>query len=79
MTKFLLLIALVGVVWWLWRKSLIAQSRSATRPPPVPNEAENMVKCAYCGVNQPISDSILADGRYYCCVAHRRVGASEEN
>lgn len=75
MTKYLLLIALALVVWWLWRKSLVA--RSGDRRPPAPREAERMVKCAHCGVNQPVSESILADGNYYCCAAHRRDAESE--
>ena len=70
MTKYLLLIALAIVVWWMWRKSQAA--RSATQAPPVQREAERMVKCARCGVNQPVSESILAGGAYYCCAAHRR-------
>jgi len=75
MTKFLLLIALAVVVWWMWRKSQAAGS--ATPRPPVQREAERMVKCAYCGVNQPVSESILAAGRYYCCAAHRHEAESE--
>ncbi len=35
-------------------------------------EVERMVQCAHCGVNQPISESLLANGRYYCCAAHLR-------
>jgi uncharacterized protein len=75
MTKILLLIALAVVVWWLWRKS---QMPGAGAPrPPAARAAERMVKCAYCGVNQPVSESILAAGRYYCCAAHRRAAESE--
>ena len=76
MTKYLLLIALAAVVWWLWRKSLRSRvSRLAVRST---DEVENMVKCAHCGVNQPVSDSILADERYYCCAAHRRAAESTQ-
>ena len=31
---------------------------------------EKMVKCVRCGVNQPISESVVVDGRYYCCLDH---------
>ncbi len=74
MTKYLLLIVLAGIAWWLWRKSRVSDSSAQ---PPVPRAAEYMVKCSHCGVNQPISESILADGRYYCCAAHRRISESE--
>ena len=66
--KFLLLIALFFVVWWLLRKARV--SRAAGRQPPA-RAPEQMVKCAHCGVNQPVSESILTHGRYYCCNAHR--------
>ena len=79
MTKFLLLMVLAVVVGWLWRKSVAAHARSAEQPPLAPSEAEDMVKCAQCGVNQPVSDSILVGGRYYCCAAHRQLAESAES
>jgi uncharacterized protein len=75
MTKYLLLIVLSSVVWWLWRKSRARDS--VAPPPPVRKDAENMVKCAYCGVNQPISETLQAGERFYCCAAHRRAAETE--
>ncbi|SBT03153.1 conserved hypothetical protein [Candidatus Accumulibacter aalborgensis] len=76
MTKILLLIALVFAVWWLWRHSRKLRSGSAYEKPQ--REAERMVQCARCGVNQPVSESILANGRYYCCAAHLRDPRSDD-
>jgi uncharacterized protein len=75
--KYLLLIALFVVVLLMLRK--IQASRSGVRPPPAPRAPERMVKCAYCGVNQPVSESILTDGRYYCCIAHRQEAESKND
>lgn len=75
MTKYLLLIALIVIVVWMWRQA--RATRSGERRPTAPRAAEQMVKCAYCGVNQPVSESILADGRYYCCAAHRHDGENK--
>jgi uncharacterized protein len=47
------------------------------RPPTEELEAERMVQCAHCGVNQPVSESILANDRYYCCAAHLREAQSD--
>ena len=74
MMRYLLLIALVFLVLSLLRRARAA--RSAT-PPPAPRAPERMVKCARCGVNQPVSESILTHGRYYCCAAHRHEGEHE--
>lgn len=75
MTKYFLLFALVLFVWWLWRKS--GSPRSTTRRRTVLREPERMVECAHCGVNQPVSESILANDRYYCCPAHLREARSD--
>jgi uncharacterized protein len=67
--KYLLLIAFFFAILWMLRRA--QSSRSGRRPPPAARAPERMVKCAYCGVNQPVSESILTHGRYYCCDAHR--------
>ncbi|MBE2257610.1 MAG: hypothetical protein H6942_02795 [Candidatus Accumulibacter sp.] len=69
MSKYLLLLGLIWAVWWIWRKSRLS-SRDRAASGNVQREAERMVQCVRCGVNQPISESILANGRYYCCAAH---------
>ena len=48
--------------------------------PATPKErtAERMVACAYCGLNQPVSESILAkDGQYYCGSEHQQRAAEQ--
>lgn len=75
MTKYLLWFALVIIIVWVWRKSQAA--RSGEPRPPVERESEGMVKCSHCGVNQPVSESILVAGRYYCCAAHRLAAESD--
>lgn len=65
--KYLLLFAFFLVVFWVLRKSDTARSRAKHQ---AAREPERMVECARCGVNQPISESVLAHGRYFCCSAH---------
>lgn len=69
MGKVLLLLAIAGTIWWLWRKSR-ARPRPEVRPPPRP--AELMAVCAHCGVNQPRSECIESRGQVYCSEAHRQ-------
>lgn len=67
--KFLLLLALAGVVWWVWS----TRAAGTRRQPPVPRQSapEKMVTCARCGVHVPESEAVIADGRSYCGEAHR--------
>lgn len=75
--KYLLLIALFFVVLGLLRK---ARALRSSRPaPPVARAPEQMVRCAHCGVNQPVSESILTHGHYYCCDDHRHQAESRES
>jgi hypothetical protein len=59
------------------RKGKIVRARSRSKASE--KVAENMVKCDYCGVNHPVSESILLDGRYYCSRLHsRKIEAADD-
>lgn len=65
MSRLFLLIAIAVVVYLLvksYRKSAAPQDRS---------DAEDMVRCAHCGVHFPKSEGILAGGNFFCGVEHR--------
>jgi len=69
MMKYLLLLALIGVIWWSWKKRNQLPREDVTenrdRAP------EKMVVCARCGVHLPESDALTEGGKTYCCEAHR--------
>jgi uncharacterized protein len=65
MSRLFLLIAIAAVVYLLvksYRKSVPPQDRSV---------AEDMVRCAHCGVHLPKSESIMAGGQFFCGAEHR--------
>jgi uncharacterized protein len=65
MSRLLLLAAIAAVVYLLirsYRKDVPRQDQSM---------AEDMVRCAHCGVHLPKSESIMAGGQFYCSAAHR--------
>jgi len=65
MSRLLLLIAIAVVVYLLvksYRRDVPRQDKSV---------AEDMVRCAHCGVHLPKSESIMAGGQFFCGVAHR--------
>lgn len=66
MSRLLFLLA-VAVVVYLLLKSFRRQAPKQDASAP----AEEMVRCAKCGVHLPKSESILAGGNFYCCDAHR--------
>jgi uncharacterized protein len=76
--KFLILLAVIGVVLWLLKGRSRVQgpdSTGAPKPGPKPREATPMLACAHCGVHLPQTDAVLdTAGRPYCGQAHRIAG-----
>lgn len=69
--KYLLLIAIVGLLVWF--------ARRASRPPPPARPAapadpkpQDMVACAQCGVHLPRGEALPGRGGVFCGEAHRR-------
>lgn len=66
MSKLLVLLVIVSVVYLL--------VRSYGRPREIKRQestAEDMVRCAQCGVHLPRSESIKAGEVFYCSLEHR--------
>ena len=70
--KYLLLVVVGFVVWAVIR----AYKRSLDKPqaPTRSQAAEDMVKCAHCGVNLPRSEAIYSGGDFFCTPEHRQLG-----
>lgn len=73
MSRLLFLLAVIVVVFLLLRSF----RKQAPKQQDAPAVAEEMVRCAKCGVHLPKSESILAGGNFYCCDAHRREHSSK--
>lgn len=74
--KYVLLIAVVGVVLWLMfgrgRRTEQVRQRETKRTEAGPVA---MLQCAHCGVHLPKSDALFdAGGRPYCGEPHRLAG-----
>ncbi|MFH0132106.1 PP0621 family protein [Variovorax sp. VaC1] len=85
--KYLLVLAVLWVAIWLWRKNRREEMRDAQReraakaqrPPGAPavGPPQAMVRCAHCGLHLPATDAIAGPGgTVYCSVAHRQAGAA---
>jgi uncharacterized protein len=69
-SKLLLLLIAVAVIYFLWRG--FARTRGG---PPAAPAGEAMVPCAHCGVNVPRSEALEGAGRFFCSEEHRRIGS----
>jgi uncharacterized protein len=68
----ILLLVIIGLVVYAIIKNY---KRSLGAPtPPAHRAAEDMVKCAHCGVNLPRSEAILSAGNFFCTSEHQKLG-----
>lgn len=67
MSRLLFFAAVAAVVYWLLKsyRARLPKEEGGER-------AEDMVRCAYCGVHLPESESTMSDGKHYCSEAHRQ-------
>ena len=72
--KYLVVLFVVAVAIWLWRRNRreeADETRAAPPPPPI-GAPQAMVRCAHCGLHLPLGDAIAGPGdRVYCSAAHR--------
>ncbi len=73
MSRLLFLLAVVIVVYLLLKSYRKQPPKQDVSAPP----AEDMVRCAQCGVHLPRSESIMAGGNFYCSDAHRQQHTSK--
>ena len=69
MSRLFFLLAIVVAIYLLVRsygKNATQQDKSVTK-----DAAEDMVRCAHCGVHLPKSESMLVSGKFFCSAAHR--------
>ncbi len=70
MGKLLILVLVAFAAYLLWRGLRPRSGRSQAAPGA---DGERMVDCSQCGVHLPVSEAILARGRYFCSDEHRRL------
>ena len=66
MSRLLLIIAIAAVIYLF--------IRSFPKQPPQHHKtitAEDMVRCAQCGVHLPKGESVVANGQFFCSTEHR--------
>lgn len=69
MSRLIFLIVIVAAIYFLVRS--FSKNASRQDKPAGKDVAEDMVRCAHCGVHLPKGESISAAGNYFCSTAHR--------
>lgn len=69
--KYILVLAVVWVGYYLWRKARMADKAEQERPKRDPATPQVMVACAHCGTHLPSSEALPARGVFYCSAEHR--------
>ena len=86
--KYLLVLAVLWVAIWLWRKNRREEMQDAMREraakqaqqrTPAPAGApQAMVRCAHCGLHLPATEAIAGPGgAVYCSTAHREAATRQ--
>lgn len=76
--KFLLVLAVLAVAYWVWRSGRVrGAARDAPPPPAQPALPEDMVSCPVCSLHLPRPDALPgSSGRLYCSPEHRQSGGN---
>jgi len=70
MSRLFFILAIVATVYLLarsFRKNLPGENDKEQGEP----VAQDMVRCAQCGIYIPKAESLQADEHFFCCAAHR--------
>ncbi|HTD89153.1 MAG TPA: PP0621 family protein [Burkholderiales bacterium] len=69
MGKYLLLVMGIIVVYCIMRAGLRRRGRVERQDKTI---AEDMVRCAQCGMHLPRGESVVVRDRFFCCAEHQR-------
>ncbi len=74
--KYLLVLAVVLVAFYIWRNNRAAEAREQAAPPPrapaPPAAPDAIVTCRHCGVHLPSREAVKGTLGYYCGPEHQR-------
>ena len=69
--KFILVIAVVLVAFYVWRSSRIARRPPPAAPRSDPAKVVEMASCDLCGVHCAVNDLVVGRRGAYCTTQHR--------
>ena len=76
MSRLIFIALVVAFLFWLLKRAL-ASGAPRKEDSPAAAAQGDLVSCAHCGVNLPVSEARSAGGRHYCSEEHLRLGPRE--
>ena len=79
MLRVILLTLSIAALVWLLRRAFVSDA-DRTRPgarESGDDAADELVRCAHCGVHVPRIDAQTQDGRHFCSREHARLGTGK--
>jgi uncharacterized protein len=72
--KFLLVLAVLMVAFWIWRNNRLGRGDDEPRPPRQRKlrPPTVMVACLHCGTHLPQGEAVMGQRGAYCCDEHRQ-------
>ncbi len=67
-----IILVVLGLLLACWILKSFRKRVGRREGPPQTGAAEDMVRCAQCGVHLPRSESIATRGNFYCSAEHQR-------
>ncbi|MDO9146400.1 MAG: PP0621 family protein [Hydrogenophaga sp.] len=81
--KYLLVLAVILVAFWIWRNNRLTDdaeaSRESIRKKRAPKRPAIMVACLHCGTHLPESEAVRGRQGAYCSAEHRQLSESSES
>lgn len=81
--KYLLVLAVLLVAFWIWRSNRLSRSDEASqksrRKPAALRPPAIMVTCRHCGTHLPQSEAVIGDEGAYCSAEHRQQREGSES
>lgn len=70
--KFLLVLTVVLVAFWIWRNNRRADLTDKRPPTAAAPRIQDMVACDLCGTHVPAAEVVTGASGRYCCPEHQR-------
>lgn len=70
MARLLLIVAIIAVGWYLYRRLVVRPGVGGPSTPPAPTGEDAVTRCAQCGVHVPEKSGVRYQSLFFCSPEH---------